>query len=64
MADSPPYPGAPPWVKVSGIIGGVLVLFVAILILAGGGHGRHLLYGDAGGQTPPSRVTKHGVQQP
>ncbi|MGH6834207.1 MAG: hypothetical protein ACREC9_01395 [Methylocella sp.] len=64
MADPPHYPGAPRWVKVSWIIAGVLVLFVVILILAGGGPGRHIPYGDAGGQTPPSSVTEHGVQQP
>lgn len=44
MADPPPYPGTPCWVKVSGIIVTVvLVLLLGIRMLvpgAGGGHGR------------------------
>jgi hypothetical protein len=36
MADPPPYPGAPRWVKVSGIVVGILTLLVVILIHAGG----------------------------
>jgi hypothetical protein len=46
MADTPPYPGLPSWVKVAGLIIGVLVLVVAIVIFTGigGPHGpsRHL----------------------
>ena len=58
MADPPPYPGTPRWVKVSGMVVGVLVLLAIILMLAGGGPGRHgplrhIPSGDAGGQTPP-----------
>ena len=68
MADPPPYPGTPRWVKVSGLIALVLVLLVGIMLLAGvgGGHGpgRHLPSGGAGGHTPPSSVTEHGVKQP
>jgi hypothetical protein len=69
MADLPPYSGTPRWVKVSGIIFIVLVLLVVIMRFAGGGRhgpGRHLPGGgDApAGQTPPSSVTEHGVQQP
>ena len=58
MADLPPYPGTPRWVKVSGIVVGVLVLLVVILLVAGGGPGRH---GPGrhipGNDTPPSSVT-------
>jgi hypothetical protein len=60
MADPPPYPGAPRWVKVSGIIGGALVLFAVILVLAGGGPGRH----GPGRHTPPSDVTEPAAQRP
>lgn len=55
MADKPPYPGTPRWVKVSGIIAIVLVLLVVIMMFIGGanhGPGRHL----------PS--IEQGVQQP
>ncbi len=60
MADPLPYPGAPRWVKASGIIGGVLALFVVVLILAGGGPGRH----GPGRHAPSSSVTEPGGQQP
>jgi hypothetical protein len=65
MADRPPYPGTPRWVKVSGMIGIVLVLLVVVLLVTGlggpDGHGpgRHL-----GGNTPPSSGTEHSTQQP
>jgi hypothetical protein len=46
MADLPPYPGIPRWVKVCGIIGIVLVLLIAIVMFTGvgGEHGpwRHM----------------------
>lgn len=43
MADPPPYPGAPRWVKGLAIAGIVLVLLVAIALLTGPhGPGRHL----------------------
>lgn len=62
MADRPPYPGAPRWVKVFGIIAVVVVLLFIILMFTRGpgghGPGRHLPSGDAGGQTPPSGVTE------
>ena len=54
MADSPPYPGTPRWVKVFGIIAIVLFLFVLLSVLAGGGPhgpGRHASSGEAGGHT-------------
>jgi hypothetical protein len=47
-------------VKVSGIVGGVLVLFAVILMLAGGGLGRH----GPGRHTEPPSVTEPGMQQP
>ncbi len=75
MADPPHYPdssgdtgdepdrglttGTPRWVKVSGIVGLVLVLLLVIMMsTGGGGHGpgRHTPSGDAGGQAPPSSV--------
>ena len=43
MADRPPdNDGTPRWVKVSGIIGGVLALLFVILLLTGHGPGRHI----------------------
>ena len=67
MAGSPFYPGTPRWVKVTGIVVGILVLLAVILMLVTGGRhgpGRHILSGDAGGDTPPARVSEDGVQQP
>jgi hypothetical protein len=40
MADLPPYPGIPRWVKVSGIIVIVLVLLIVIIMFTGVG-GKH-----------------------
>lgn len=58
MADQPPYPGMPRWVKISGIILGVTILLVVILMAfcIGGPHGpgRHLSPADTGSQTPPA----------
>jgi hypothetical protein len=44
MADSTPgnNDDTPRWVKVSGIIGGVLVLLVVIMLFTGHGPGRHM----------------------
>jgi hypothetical protein len=58
MADPPPYPGTPRWVKVFGIIVIVAVLLVVAMMFIGGEHGpgRHTPSGDAGGQVPPSSV--------
>jgi hypothetical protein len=56
-ADRPPR--TPRWVKVFGIIVGVVVLLVvAVMFIGGGEHGpgRHTPSGDAGGQVPPSSV--------
>ena len=57
MANRPPYPGTPRWVKVFGIIVIVVVLLVvAMMFIVGGEHGpgRHTQSGDAGGQVQPS----------
>jgi hypothetical protein len=59
MADPPPYPGTPRWVKVFGIIAVVVVLLVVARIFIGGGEhgpGRHAPSGGAGGQVPPSSI--------
>jgi hypothetical protein len=59
MANRPPYPGTPRWVKVFGIIVIVVVLLVAaVMYISGGEHGpgRHAQAGDAGGQVAPSSV--------
>jgi hypothetical protein len=53
MADPPPYPGTPRWVKVSGTAAGILVLLIAILIHVGGGPHHNIPSGDAGGRTLP-----------
>ena len=55
MANPPPYPGAPRWVKVSGTIVCVLALLAVVLVIASGGAGRHgpgrhMTSGDAGVQ--------------
>ena len=62
MADSPPYPGTPRWVKVFGIIAVVVVLLFVILLLTRGpggrGHGPGRHTGGDGGNTPLSSVTQ------
>ena len=58
MANRPPYPGTPRWVKVLGIILIVVVLLVVAMMFIGGEHGpgRHAASGDGSGQVPPSSV--------
>ena len=58
MADPPPYPGTPRWVKVLGIIVIALVVLVVAMMFIGGEHGpgRHTSSGDPGSQAPPSGV--------
>lgn len=56
-ARPPAYPGAPRWVRVSGIVGALLVISVLVLLLANGdlgrhGPGRHSASGVAGGEPP------------
>jgi hypothetical protein len=52
MANRPPYPGTPRWVKVFGIIVIVVVLLVVAMMFIGGKHGpgRHAPSGAAGDQ--------------
>ena len=63
MANRPPYPGTPRWVKVFGIIVIVVVLLVVAGMFIGGEHGpgRHTQSGDAGGQVPPYGVVEAHV---
>ncbi len=54
MADLPPYPGAPRWVKAFGIIAIALVVIIVFVLIAGGGPhgpGRHMSPGDKGVDT-------------
>jgi hypothetical protein len=58
MADLPPYPGTPRWVKVFGITALVVVLlFVGLLFTRGPHRG-------PGHHTRPSGVIQHGAPQP
>ena len=56
MGNRPSYPGAPRWVKVSGIVVSVLVLVVVIMLHTGHGPGRHTPSGEAGSQLVLSSV--------
>ncbi|MDP8974392.1 MAG: hypothetical protein M3N45_14790 [Actinomycetota bacterium] len=66
MADPPPYPGTPRWVKVFGIIVIVVVLLFVVALLFGGGPpgghgpGRHTPSDDARGSIPLSSVMEPG----
>lgn len=58
------YPGAPRWVRVLGVLAGVLFLFILYSMLTGGGgHGasRHGSTGDAGGHGGSGRLLLLGV---
>jgi len=61
IANRPPYPGTPRWVKVFGIVVTVVVLLVVAMMFIGGEHGpgRHTPSGDVGGQVPPSSVVEY-----
>ena len=64
MANRPPYPGTPRWVKVSGIIVIVVVLLVVGLMFIGGGEhgpGCHTSSGDAGGQVAAASTMEDHV---
>ncbi len=54
MTDPVPYPGAPRWVKVSGIVVGVVALLVVVLIHAGGRHNMQSAGGLGGHAAPES----------
>lgn len=64
MANLPPY-STPRWVKIAGIIVGVLVLLIAVVLVTGlggeHGPGRHIPSGDAGSHI--ARI-EYRVQQP
>lgn len=68
MADLPPYPGAPRWVKVLGIVAIGLLLLAVIIVFTGvggpHGPGRHIPPGDDGGGAPPSSVIQPSLHQP
>ena len=66
MADPPPYPGTPRWVKVFGIIAAAVILaFVFQLVTEGPMRpGMPGMHGDGGGDTSPASVTEDGGQQP
>jgi hypothetical protein len=57
--------GTPRWVKVSGLVAVLLLVFLLVIALLTGGHGpgRHALSGHAGGETQPSGVATRAVQQ-
>lgn len=50
MAELPSYPGTPRWVKISGIVIGILALLLVVVIVTGiggpHGPGRHTFSGD------------------
>jgi hypothetical protein len=57
------YPGMPRWVKVFGVIAGLLFLFVLFSIVTGGGHGpsRHAPTDGAGGHAGSGRIVLLGA---
>lgn len=56
MVDHPPYPGTPRWVKISGMILGLMILLATVLMASGvggpHGPGRHLSSAGTEGETP------------
>jgi hypothetical protein len=68
LTDLPSYPGAPRWVKLSGMIVAGLGLIVAIVVFTGlggpHGPGRHLQSGDAGEGAPLEDATPSSQQSP
>lgn len=69
MADPHRYSGArddtgtPRWVKVSGIIGAVLVLLVVTTIFIGHGPGRHMPGGDTSPSTDRDYTPREGERR-
>jgi hypothetical protein len=62
MADPPPYPGTPRWVKVFGFIVIALLLFIGLHLVGGSllGHA----FSGYDGHAPPFSATDHGREQP
>jgi hypothetical protein len=58
MVDRPAYPGVPRWVKISGIVVGVIILLAVVLMASGvggpHGPGRHLSPPDMDNQRLPA----------
>lgn len=54
MANRPPYPGTPRWVKVFGIIAILLIVLVAISLATGHGPRRHTPSAGSGGKVAAS----------
>jgi hypothetical protein len=64
-SDTGDDPGTPRWVKMSGIIGGVLVALIVVMLLAGHGPGRHLPGGHMpAGHLPLPSATEGTVGSP
>ncbi len=54
MSDPLAYPGAPRWVKLSGIVVGVVALLLVVVIHVGGGHDIQSAGGHGGHAAPES----------
>ena len=52
MSDPLPYPGAPRWVRVSGIVVSVVALLVVVVIHVSGGHNIQSASGLGGHAAP------------
>ena len=61
MAEPSSYPGAPRWVKVSGIVAMIVILLIVIVIVAGvggpHGPGRHLSSTDQSVMSPRAELS-------
>jgi hypothetical protein len=55
--------GTPRWVKLFGLIAGLLLVLLLVIALLTGGHGpgRHALSGHAGGDAPHSSAAEPGM---
>ena len=65
--ETAPIVGAPPWVKISGLVTlGLILLVVAVMVISGGEHGpgRHTGSGDDAGQAAPANATDGGHTPP
>jgi hypothetical protein len=68
MADLPPYPGTPRWVKVSGMVAAAIAVLIAFVIVTGvggpHGPGRHMQSSNAGGAASHGASERSGSQSP